>query len=364
MPSQATLAVTETLDPERIQNVYRPSENPGALMEPLGPAAADQGSADTDRPPDAAEEAAAPAAAEDNPPFKQPRPDDNEPAPYTETPATPKKEQQFALLVVSDDGVKYDTSSIIDTDKVFVLGTPIGPVHGTGFTEADVAVVNATLPMSYPVFASGYTAVTVATTAGPLGAKTMSVYLSQYAVYNGPALASDLTTQLNTLASDGSYGYPSDAFRVTFSSASCRLSFALSAAMVTALGAGSCTLKYATSTASEYIGLTTDRVLTSTATELANVIDLAGPRYLVICTDLAVSSMQASRRDAQGMVACIPVDTESSYLLSYQPNNPPAVRCSLEYLNKLRVRITDERGRAMNMQGCRWAVQFVFTFIT
>lgn len=357
MPSQTVLAVNET-PYDGIPNVYQPSVDPGIQWGPFTDQQQQEGVAQTERPADP--EAAAPAPEE--PAAKQSRAAADEAPPQAPLYAPDNKDRQFALLVVSDDGVKYDASSSVDTDKVFVLGNPIGPVNGTGFTECHVAVVDATLPMSYPVFASGYTAVTVATTAGPLGAKTMSVYLSQFAVYNGPALASDLTTQLNTLASSGSNGYPSSAFQVTFSSASCRLSFALSAAMTTALGAGTCTLKYGTSTASEYIGLATDRVLTTTPTELMNVIDLAGPRYLVISTDMAASSMQASRRDAQGMVACIPVDTESSYMLSYRPSRPPKVRCSLEYLNKLRVRITDERGRPMNMQGCRWAIQFVFSF--
>lgn len=97
-------------------------------------------------------------------------------------------------------------------------------------------------------------------------------------------------------------------------------------------------------------------------TVLPNPVDLAGPRYLIISSDLPARDSEA--HDGGGAIAVIPVNASTGQMLVYDPPRPRRTRISVDQLSQLRVRITDENNVPVDFYGVQWSMQLLFTFDT
>lgn len=88
-------------------------------------------------------------------------------------------------------------------------------------------------------------------------------------------------------------------------------------------------------------------------------IDVGGPRYIVFDTDLPTDASDTA--DAtKGMLGAVPVTAEPNRLLLYAPSVPQYVETSVDQLNTIRVRLTDESHQLVDLQGVKWSAQLSF----
>lgn len=97
-----------------------------------------------------------------------------------------------------------------------------------------------------------------------------------------------------------------------------------------------------------------------TLTFLPNPVDLAGPRYLIISSDLPARDNEA--HDGGGAIAVIPVNASTGQMLVYDPPRPRRTQVAIDQLSQVRVRITDEYNVPIDFYGVQWSMQLLFEF--
>lgn len=111
------------------------------------------------------------------------------------------------------------------------------------------------------------------------------------------------------------------------------------------------------------LGVPRDRELVlplGVATPMPYPVDLAGPRYLVVSTDLPTQEHEA--HDVGGTLAVVPVNASTGQMLVYDPARARYAHVAIDQLAQLRVRITDEFNVPVDFLGVHWSMQLVFEF--
>lgn len=115
-------------------------------------------------------------------------------------------------------------------------------------------------------------------------------------------------------------------------------------------------------TAARALGLPTAGIVlpANTLTLLPNPVDLAGPRYLIVSSDLPARDNEA--HDGGGAIAVIPVNASTGQMLVYDPPRPRRTQVAIDQLAQLRVRVTDEYNVPIDFYGVQWSMQLLFEF--
>jgi len=236
----------------------------------------------------------------------------------------------------------------LNSDVVFTLRDPITSNWDTQGRRkrVQVALVNCVVPMSFYVVNRTNNVVVLTDDSAAPGISTTLTITPR--AYTGNTLATELTAQS---AAEG--------LNVvwTYSEADLKLEVAVPEGENYFIDAP-------TTTASRIIGSDPVRSINNLlvggqTTLLQNPIDLGGPRYLVFDTDLPLDTSDASEA-VKGMLAVIPVNAPAGALLYYSPTPPQYLETTIDQVNRLRIRITDEDHNLIDFQNIRWSAQLAF----
>lgn len=116
-------------------------------------------------------------------------------------------------------------------------------------------------------------------------------------------------------------------------------------------------------TCAAHLGLTAPIVFTSSDINRTlytqNVVDLTGPRHVMVTINLPMESTDSSRR-TRGTLAAIPVDECKGSMLQYEPATPFRLATSFDQIQQLVVELTDESYEPLDLRGGRWAMVLQF----
>jgi hypothetical protein len=89
------------------------------------------------------------------------------------------------------------------------------------------------------------------------------------------------------------------------------------------------------------------------------IIDLAGPRQMLVNIDLPISATDSSAL-ARGHLGAVPIAAPLNRIVFYESSNPLPLPTSFMQLNKVVITVEDEQLRPIDFQGVHWALQLVF----
>ena len=115
-------------------------------------------------------------------------------------------------------------------------------------------------------------------------------------------------------------------------------------------------------TCQRIIGLVEPLVFTAGVPETkfcANVVDLTGPRHIMVTVNLPMESTDSSTR-TRGTLAAIPVDECRGAIIHYEPATPFRLETSFDQIQQLVVELTDEAYVPVDLRGGRWAMVLQF----
>lgn len=240
------------------------------------------------------------------------------------------------LFLSSTQGTKNGTTN---SDLTFNLRDPITAPN----RRARVALVNAVIPMSfYPVNASNNHITVIQITPTEI---TSSVTLTPR-TYTGDSLAAELTAQFaaNGLIEDLTFTYVASELKLQVVNTSTN-GILIGASSVIGSPPGGI--------------LVPGNTLEANLFYMTNPIDVSGPRYVVVDVNLPLESSDAS--DAtRGVLAVIPINAPPGALLYYAPTAPQYLETSVDQLNSIQMRLTDESHNVIDFQDVRWSAQIAF----
>jgi hypothetical protein len=251
--------------------------------------------------------------------------------------AMDQRARSMSVLLVSDRGTVLDNGGVM-----FQLRTPLKPRSVVNSMQpAYMAVASAVFPMNYTPITNNNNTVSISS---PNGA--IIIELRQDLHYDGDSLASSLQTLMN--AADPGLGaivlYNRSTFKLMFSSSLLGftiISTSSSARLVLGLG-------------DETIVVVRDLFISPKGS-----IDLAGPRYLLVGTDLPSRDSDVAHVTLGGIVAVVPITASPGQVLIYSPAQLDFTSTTIDYLTSLTVFITDERGDTVDFGGLSWSIQFL-----
>ena len=92
-----------------------------------------------------------------------------------------------------------------------------------------------------------------------------------------------------------------------------------------------------------------------------NVIDLSGPRSIVIHADFGKSRIFESRLNAKSDVVCVvPMDVAPREIMLYEPKNSAKIEIdSKTFINFMNIRVTDTDGTQLDLNGVEWEMSLM-----
>jgi len=128
-------------------------------------------------------------------------------------------------------------------------------------------------------------------------------------------------------------------------------------------GTSDATVGASGTTCQRIIGLAEPLVFTAGVPETkfcTNVVDLTGPRHVMVTVNLPMESTDSSSR-TRGTLAAIPVDECRGSIIHYEPAMPFRLETSFDQIQQLVVELTDEAYVPLDLRGGRWAMVLQFS---
>lgn len=249
------------------------------------------------------------------------------------------------LFLSSTQGARHDAANSLNSDLVFDIRDPVTSNWDRigRSSRTHVALVNAVIPMSFYAINTTNNTVTIIATGAGGEVVTRSI---PPRTYTGTTLASALTAAFEGSAAAFVFEYSEPDLKLQYTSPAATAPW---------------TIDFAQSSAAGVIGLSEDiaDIPASTAVLFPNPVDVSGPRYIVFDTDLPIESSDASEA-TRGMLAVIPLNAPPGALLYYSPTPPQYMETTVDQLNRMRIRLTDENHNLIDFQGVRWSCQLSF----
>lgn len=232
--------------------------------------------------------------------------------------------------IVHIDSDNRLSSSTSNEDFKVALPISIEKIHR-------IIPISVEIPLTFYNVNSSTNVITV-TNATPT---TFTVTLTQ-GNYTGSSLATEIQTQLNAQAFAG--------FTVTYSSTTSKFTIA---------NATSFNLIYATTTASEKIGLTADSGLVTSWTG-TNIANLLGYRYLYIqCQELSIKEEDITESfTGKNIFMKVPISGSLGSLMTYTPNQTIIIEINENTVRNLSLKLVDESFNVISLNGIPWSMTF------
>lgn len=252
-----------------------------------------------------------------------------------------------SLLITSNQNATQTSGG----DLVFTFREPLARqarlARGSGkvLGRARVALANAMFPVSFTGVHAGTNALRAT---GLLGGLDATIELDSRAHYEPNGLASTIEALLRDKGFDIMLRFDETSLRIYAQTSE-----------------DAYTLRADGTTAHEALGLERGVDLelpAGTATAFPRPVDLAGPRYLVVSTDLPSHNNSDAGANIGGTLASVPVTASPGQMLAYHPPSLLWSSTHIEQLSQLRVRITDEHGRIVDFAGIPWSMLLLFEF--